>query len=127
MRYCIAILSFALISGCEHVSPHDDLLPAACLPINDNLSNIEDIDVLVVLNQTGGYIAIKACPDRAFSVDFSQSQLYTRPYSSLLNHLVANGVLGIASTEMRISGTIRRTTGTRDTMVVTRIINYRLR
>jgi hypothetical protein len=130
MHYLKLIFIFGLIAGCEHVNQRSTLLPGICRPRNNNLPNFEfeEVDVLVVLDQHGSLAVLKACPVRGFSIDFSHSQLSTRRYSSLLHHLRANAFLGIAATEMRISGAIRRASGAelRDTMVVARIISYKL-
>jgi hypothetical protein len=130
MRYFMAVFIFVLAGGCEHVNQHGTVLPEICLPRNNNLPNfeLEEVDVLVVLDQHGGYAVIKTCPTLAFSIDFSHSQLSAPRYSSLLHHLTVNAVIGIAATEMRVSGIIRRAAGAdvRDTMEVTRISSYKL-
>jgi hypothetical protein len=126
MRYFVTAFLFGLTGGCAHVDRQAVSRPAICDRNNREISNFADLDVVVVLDQHGGYAALKMCPDRAFSVDFSNIPLNNAQYSPLLHHMDLNVVLGGPPTEMRVSGVIRRVSGERDTMVFTRIISYNL-
>ena len=125
MRYFVAIFLSSLTAGCEHFNP-GALLPGICHPYHDNLSSFEAVDVLVVLEHHGGFVVPRLCPGQAYSIDFSQSRINDRRYSALMHQLRVNSFLGIAATEMTVSGTIRRDPGGRDTIVVTRILHYTL-
>jgi hypothetical protein len=131
MRYLISVFLFLSVTGCAHANERSTPLPDVCLPRNNDVPNLalNGVDVLVVLHQEFGLAVIRRCPVLAFSIDFSQSQLNNPRYASLRHHLIVNAMLGIASTEMRISGTIRRASGAevRDTLVVTDILSYTFR
>lgn len=119
-----------LAASCAHAGRPRAVVPFIC---SGSLSAtgsaaIEKVTVLVTLDQHGGFAVVKLCPERVFSIDFSGSDLFAKNYSALLDQMQIDSMRGGSPTEITISGSLRKRSGSelRDTIVVGKIINYRL-
>ena len=117
-----------LFAGCAHAGQAELALPPICVSAGEAGTSINRVDVLVTSDQHGSTATIKACPDRAFSVDFTESELFSGPYSALLDKIQLQSMQGGNPIEMQISGVLARKTGDelRDKIVVNKIVKYAL-
>jgi hypothetical protein len=119
---------FLLAAGCAHAGQVKPALPRICASAEEAGRNIDRVDVLVTSDQHGSTATIKACPDRAFSVDFTESELFSQPYSALLDKIQLQSMQGGSPIEMQISGVLSKKTGNeiRDKIIVHKIVKYTL-
>lgn len=124
----IAGLCLLLAAGCAHAGQAEPALPPICASSAEAGRSLDYVDVLVTSDQHGSTATIKACPDRAFSVDFSESELFSQPYSALLDKIQLQSLQGGSPIEMQISGVLAKKTGgeLRDKIVVRKIVKYTL-
>lgn len=117
-----------LAAGCVHASQAGRPLPPICASAKEAGTSIDRVDVIVTSDQHGSTATIKACPDRAFTVDFTDSELFSKPYSALLDKIQLQSMQGGSPIEMQISGVLAKKTGDelRDKIVVKKIVKYAL-
>jgi len=127
--FLIFCCSLSTVS-CADIKENHVKAPSACASDAEARESVlKNIEILVTLDQHGGFAALKMCPDHAFSIDFSRSDLFTKKYSAVLDQMQLGSMAGTTvSTEMIVSGFLRkkRSGESRDTLLVEKIISYRL-
>ncbi|MGH6612623.1 hypothetical protein [Sphingomonas sp.] len=127
MRYIAIVSALPFVTvACAHASQINTTHPTVCSSTYEGNSDLINIDILVVSDQHGSVATIKSCPDRSFSIDFSDSNLFTKQYSPLLDKIQLDSVRGGNPIEMQITGLLRKSTGSevRDTIMVRYIGKY---
>lgn len=128
MKYIAIFSALPLLAvACAHANQVNAAQPAICSPTYEGNRDLRNLDILVTSDQHGSLATIKACPDRSFSIDFSGSNLFLKRYSALLDKIQLESVSGGNPIEMRISGLLRKSTGSdvRDTIMVRKIVKYK--
>ncbi|MEP7007207.1 MAG: hypothetical protein ABI810_14575 [Sphingomonas bacterium] len=127
MKYITIFSALPLLAAaCAHANQLNAAQPAICSPTYGGSRDLRSLDILVTSDQHGSLATIKACPDRAFSIDFSNSNLFLKRYSPLLDKIQLESVRGGNPIEMRISGLLRKNAGSevRDTIMVRKIVKF---
>lgn len=125
------ILSCAVLLtmiGCARGQHTSTVFPSLCASEPRYDVGFSNVTVMLTTDMHGGYVSVQLCPKKAYSVDFSKSDLNDIKNRALVEAISRSAVLPGKPIKLVVSGYIRKFDGeeVRDVMMVERINSFAL-
>lgn len=88
--------------------------------------SFSDLNISLYSDQHGSYVTLAQCPERAFAVDYSQTEISRDENSKIARQMRINAAFGGAPVNMTVAGFYEPAQGPeqRAKIVIERIVHY---